>query len=459
MSQLASMAQCEATRSSTDEVLQKLFDRYEKTNKPLMVNFRKLVDWLPSGEWATHFIHPYPAKLLAHIPHFFLANRLLSKPGDSVLDPFCGSGTVLLESVLAGRNALGADANPLARLISSAKVTRVPVSSLYNAMESIMRLSSTKTNSTLPRVVNLGYWFLEHTVEQLSQLLNCIKTLEDPDVKRFFLVCFSNCVRKVSLADPRLSVPVRLRSDQYPPGHWLRESTNERMARLQQQNAIDIFREVAVSNIERMERFCSLCKTRANGKIVSYDARGLGHQVPNNSVPLVITSPPYLGAQKYIRASSLSLGWLGLTEGVTLRQLEDMNIGREHYPTKLIKNEQKTGIPIADKQIALIRSENPLRATITENYLLEMRDAMKELIRVLKPGGHLVLVAANNQVCGREFKTQAFLREIAEQQGLVTRLRLMDDIKSRGLMTRRNKTAGVIAREWVLLFQKPVTLC
>jgi hypothetical protein len=72
----------------------------------------------------------------------------------------------------------------------------------------------------------------------------------------------------------------------------------------------------------------------------------------------------------------------------------------------------------------------------------------------LRHGGYLVLVAANNRIAGREFRTQHFLRMIAEQVGFTTELRLIDAIRSRGLMTKRNKTASVITREWVLLFSK-----
>ncbi|MCY1441767.1 hypothetical protein D9M71_581010 [compost metagenome] len=57
-------------------------------------------------------------------------------------------------------------------------------------------------------------------------------------------------------------------------------------------------------------------------------------------------------------------------------------------------------------------------------------------------------------VCGREFMSSEYLRDICEGLGLTLELSLLDAIKSRGLMTKRNKTASVISREWVLLFRK-----
>src|SRR5262249_51356950 len=121
------MAKLATQSQDSTEILQRLLDRYDRTRRAITVNFHDLVPWVPNGERGTHFIHPYPAKLLRHIPAFFLSNNALSAPGDTVLDPFCGSGTVLLEGLLHERRALGADANPLARLISSAKVANYDV--------------------------------------------------------------------------------------------------------------------------------------------------------------------------------------------------------------------------------------------------------------------------------------------------------------------------------------------
>ena len=102
-----------------------------------------------------------------------------------------------------------------------------------------------------------------------------------------------------------------------------------------------------------------------------------------------------------------------------------------------------------------LRSVNPLRSHIMGTYLLEMRESIKEMARVLKPSGYMVLVMGNNRVCGRKFRTQDFLCQIAEEIGFRAIVKLVDTIKSRGLMTKRNKTAAVIDREWVVLFQKP----
>src|ERR1044072_5769788 len=105
----------------TSLILERFLNRYRLNSRPIPVSFRTLIPQFTSAERATHLIHPYPAKLLMHILYFFLSNDVLSKPRSIVLDPFSGSGTVLLESILSGRNAIGIDVNPIAKLISKVK--------------------------------------------------------------------------------------------------------------------------------------------------------------------------------------------------------------------------------------------------------------------------------------------------------------------------------------------------
>lgn len=452
------------TSDDTTAVLNKFISKYENSKRAIPVSFRHLVDSLSSADRATHLVHPYPAKLLMHIPHFFLANDLLSKPGDIVLDPFCGSGTVLLESILAGRNAIGCDTNPLARLIARVKTSQLDTSKLQQSINRLVQRIPDEPSVNSPDVVNLNYWFYPHVIKQLLRLAEAINSTRDIQSKAFFQVCFSVCVRKVSLADPRLSVPVRLQYSQYPIDHWLHERTNRHLNSLKRVNVLQRFIRIVEENYKRVTALNEMLPEGVEARISQSDARALfydsidngsrGRRVKTGSVDMIITSPPYVGAQKYIRASSLSLGWLGLSDVGSLRALEDKTLGREFYPKSLYQERLSLGIQSVDRLLEDLREVNPLRSHIAGMYLLEMQDAMKEMARVLREKGHLVLVVANNQICGREFKTQEWLTMIAKKFGFTLILKLVDSIRSRGLMTKRNKTASLITREWVLVFRK-----
>ena len=86
-----------------EEIRQQLigfYRSYQNDGEPIAVNFRELVKELSKPERFTHLIHSYPAKLLANIPFFFFASDELCPKNGVVLDPFCGTGTVLLEAAL-----------------------------------------------------------------------------------------------------------------------------------------------------------------------------------------------------------------------------------------------------------------------------------------------------------------------------------------------------------------------
>ena len=444
--------------ATTDAALEQLLRRYGRNKTAITVNFRRLGERVGTPDRATHLIHSYPAKLLMHIPYFFLANSVLSERGDLVLDPFCGSGTVLLESLLAQRQALGVDSNPLACLISRVKTTPIATEKLAYAVASLLSRIPDEPKTLPPDVVNIGHWFYPHVVRQLQCIREAISRTKDLVVREFFLVSFSQCVRKVSLADPRLAVPVRLQHGQYPVTHRLSEKTNSHLRKLRRVNVRRVFSDILHTNAKRLEAIASNDQVLPSASVYRSDARRLRTELRDaiapESVQLIVTSPPYPGAQKYIRSSSLSLGWLGLCASSRLVDLKRATIGREEYASTECNAPVVTGIPAADRRLQQIWAINSIRSTIAGVYLNEMREALQECYRVVKKGGYLVLVAANNQVCGRQFKTQEYLRQIAEEVGFTTVLRLVDVIRSRGLMTIRNRTAGVITREWVLVFNK-----
>lgn len=433
--------------------IEDLLVRYARQHRAIAVDFRKEVRGLPKVDKGRHYIHPYPAKLLAEIPLFFLANDIFSKRGETVLDPFCGSGTVLLEASRIGRECIGVDSNPLARLITRVKLNTVRETDVRHALAVVCDSFPTVASMPYPDVVNIDYWFHPHVKKQLGKLSAALERIPASNVKKYLQVCLSCCVKDVSNADPRLSVPVALRANQYPPKHPLRHKTIKRLAKLRRINVLKRFCEIANNNLSFVSRPPE--KRPGNRLLLLSDAKRITQTLRQASVELIITSPPYLGAQKYVRASSLNLGWLRMSPRDGLRKLEGMTIGREHFRKNSHAKLPPTGIPEADRRITTVAKQNPVRAKIANTYINEMRTVIEEIQTVLRPGGHMILVVGNNHLCGKPFPTERYLREIAESEGFVTRLRLVDTIKSRGLMTKRNKTANVISREWILVLQKP----
>lgn len=444
----------EAEIGDTANAFETLMDTFRVSGKPVEVDFRSMVSWIKTGDQLTHQIHPYPAKLLPNIGHFFVRASTLAPKGARVLDPFCGSGTVALEASLAGHEATVADANPLAILITRVKTTPFNPQKLeHEALEIHRKCRRLKTAASLP-VVNSDFWFGKRIKQEIEILARAIDEVASNSTRNFFRVCLSATARRLSRADPAISVPVRLRAK--PTFSEARNSTiRSHIRRVSTALVADEFLGLCESNIYRVRQTNEVCPSRGKAKVVGADARDLAISGKDSSrlVDLIVTSPPYGNAQKYIRASSLSLNILGLTSPEHLRELEERSIGREHVWD--FDDSDEEALPKESRTfLSKVKKKNPHRAVLTERYLTELRQSLHEMYRVLRPGGHAVIVIGNNSVCGETLRNDNFVSGVFESIGMARRLSLIDHIRSRGLMTKRNRTASTISRECVLVFRK-----
>ena len=425
--------------------------KYRETGRPVSVNFRTLVPELNKTERYTHLIHTYPAKLLTNIPYYFLKTEDLCPKNGVVVDPFCGTGTVLLEALLSGRNALGADANPIAGLITKVKTRYLPKAKLMSVLSAVVKRAKSFRRK-VEHSQAVASWYSPSSLRQLSNLQLAISEIEDKHRKSFFELCFSSAARKVSYADPSISVPVHWNPERFKDNPSRKKEVERKLRALQTVNVYEKFESICKTNIDRLETLRNKIRKGLRIAIVSNDARQLG--LPDDCVDLILTSPPYAGAQKYIRASWLNLYWLKLAKLEDMRELKAHNIGREDYRQGEI-SESYTGIIAADKVLKrLYNAGYKKRAFLAANYLNEMKVAFDESFRVLKTGGYMVIVIGNNIVCKRRFNTQDYITTYLEELGMKLQFKLIDDIKSYGLMTKRNKTASTITSEWVLVLKK-----
>ena len=390
---------------------------------------------------------------LRSIPAFFLAVPELAPEGTMVGDPFCGSGTVLVEAMSAGFDSYGLDVNPLAALISRVKTRRLEPRRLATMRRRLFQHRHDDRAFDAPPVVNLHHWFYPHVIAQLAQIHAALQTLPDGPYLDFFRVCFSSCVRRVSLANPRVTVPVRLRPDAYPTHHTLHAKFTNRLNELRHVNVWEVFSQFVTDNRVRVAHLSSVTNV-SSPTVHMGDVRNwsFSRHSPAQRCSLIITSPPYLGAQKYVRATSLSLNWLRLAHPRSLRALERDTVGREH-----INRDEYISLDTAPRNLqpllTTIARTNSLRAQITAHYIADLRKFFEQLPAWLAPEGHCVLVIGPNSVCGRLFDTPALVMALAREYGFSLTLELLDQIRSRGLMTRRNRSAPIIGREHVLVFK------
>ena len=213
------------------------------------------IDWNFRGcktQYFTHTFHPYPARFIPQIPSTFI--RFFTKEGDTVLDPMCGCGTTLVESLLHNRNAIGNDLNPLAALVSKVKTTLISEEEFRDFNE---KLSSA-----------VG-------IEGIRKLLWELKEEGQQKLYDFGRVALSASI-------------------------WSGKTKDiER-----------VFRRKVLSMQREMLAMAKVVKSIPQIRVICGDARSL--KVQSGSVDLIITSPPYVNALDYHRMHQESMLWLGM---------------------------------------------------------------------------------------------------------------------------------------------------
>ena len=234
-----------------------------------------------------HSIHPYPARMIPQIADKAICNW--SKPGDTVLDPFAGCGTVLLESVLSGRNAIGVDTNPVSKIICEAKTAKYTETDLKTLKEFLNNFDDLYRTAApnIPNYPKNSYWFDEKAIIELGKIKTCIEQLKDNSYKMAICI-FSAIIVRISYQDS----DTRYSRKQY-------EYTSGQAKELYKNKL-----EKAIIAIEETKSY-----NKSDAKIYIADGRNLD-MISDESINLIITSPPYLNAYDYHKYHRHRIEWI-----------------------------------------------------------------------------------------------------------------------------------------------------
>ena len=383
--------------------------------------------------YLTHSFHEYKGRFYPQLAKAFM-NYAGLKNGDIVLDPFCGSGTTLVESLLFGVNAIGIDINPLAYILTKAKIKSLFLKhenltfikeifdNIQNNFEWIdIKLENYNNNLDIEY---LKKWFPENNLKKIILVQNIIQQLPDEAHQLFAKVILSDLLKEFSFQEPK-QLRVRRRSD------------------IPHQNLLETFKKNLSNQIENLKNFQSLNLFVLNSKIENYlgDVRTLMNDtnLQENSIDAVITSPPYGTALPYMDTDRLSLFAFGLTDRKTFREIEETLIGnreitkpqRLQLDKELEMNFKKSILPnnIIEllKKIYLLNKNSNVgfrrknTAALLYKYFLDMNTGMNQISKVLKKNKLAFFVVGNNRtIAGGEkidIPTNDFISCIAQANG------------------------------------------
>ena len=358
-----------------------------------------------------HALHPFAARFPHGLVGYFV--NALTNPGDTVLDPMCGSGITLLEGWQAGRSVIGVDLDPLARRQSAARTTSLDPQAVREAGDTMLgrasRLFAGIGNHADPLAAVrdgmdaatqefLDYWFFEETQQELAALVLAIRAEPDPDLRNLLEVIFSSTIVTKS------GGVSRARDLAHTRPHRVADKTPRRPIRLFASllgRATDAYAAVNPDAV-------------GESRIIAGDARDL--PLPDASADLIVTSPPYANALDYMRAHKFSLAWLG-DPIPNLTSLRAQYIGSESMGDK--GGQPATELPASVQDVVNQLSAKDLpKSRVLQRYFTDMSAAIGEMARALRPGAAAVIVVGPSTMRGLPIPTHDCLAALALQAGL-----------------------------------------
>lgn len=422
--------------------------------------------------WGPHGYHRYPAKFIPQ-----LARRIIdeySEPGMLVADPFAGSGTAGVEALRSGRRAWLGDINPVAVLISRAKTQAIEPDALaasWRGLEQQVRALPRVTRRTLTHderaVIELTdiahatpeerwrYWFPEPHRASLARILDLIVQVPHGAMRTLYLCGFSDILRPCSI--------------------WLSGSTKaQRDLTRALADPVEAFLAQGRNMVTRNALYWNDLKqaghspeqTAQRSETSLSDARDL--PLADQSVDLLVTSPPYATCYEYAEIHQLSHLWFSryqlLPEGlVPTTPAHHGIIGTKGAAVAARLQAERarhattecaallTGSPTADaaldaltaraagapKSSAVLREVRGLQL-----YFLDMARCLHEFSRVVAPNRYMALVIGDSRKRGITIPTSAALCELAVGMGFCLERRIVRQIPVRILTRTRDAVTG-----------------
>jgi len=404
--------------------------------------------------YGIHSFHWYLSTYVPQIPNILISSLSKSEE-DIILDPFSGRGTTLVEAMRLNRHSIGIDLNPIAIFITKVKTTMINPIDLENEISILLRnineeaenlswrsFFSNRDNNNIdlgkniPNFPNKNEWFHKNTLIELALIKKEINRIENKDIREFCLLAFSDRLKYCSIHSNR--------NYGYIADNCLNPSKNgTKKYELKYKNAITEFKNKLTKMLDDFKVFMNELREK---NISIKEANSLARYIPANSqnlsfiedesIDLIITSPPYPLATDYLMGFRLSFYWLK----------EELS---EYFPKNFSSKEEYLDLINKMKAEEICpRYKRHLKKKSIEAYFQSMDVTCSEMSRILKPNGYLSLViGGSNHSIGNKTIPEEII-DISGKNNFILQKNITRKIINHRFPARR------IVDENILIFKK-----
>lgn len=407
-----------------------------------------------------HAMIKYPAVMVPNMQGEIFDILIKDDPNISnVLDPFMGSGTILVEGLLRGLDVIGIDINPLSYLTVLAKTQKYTVSTLQKKAKALIERIDEDTLKKQFRFENIDKWYKRDIIVALSRIRRAI--IAEPDLKyrRLFWVTFAEIAKQAD--NSRTST------------FKLHKKENEDIEKWTY-SCLEKFKFKLLENITAISDFSTLRPDmNATVKIKYGDsAKVLADKrvFKRNSVDLVITSPPYgdnATTITYGQFSYLPLRWIptaDICENISEESIQiltrvdsDSLGGRNYTVTTIVESElYKYSAKFSKLYNELARDMQIEKARKVASFFLDFEKVIRLLKDIVKEKKFMVFTVGNRHVNKLEVPFDEILSEIATHYGFaviydfrrnILKNKIYIDTKAQNFKTIKNETVIVLQKD------------